>query len=131
MMPGRIVRLTHGAGLLAGGTGLAYAAMRYLMRPADEFALVNHPWQPHMHHAHVLLSPLLAMVLGHLLLTHAPYHWSRGTREGRITGDLVGQQQGDSGLELLLDRVALHPAGACDVEPAAPLLIVSIGSNDL
>jgi hypothetical protein len=44
----------HVANLLVGGTGLVYAWMRYLAEPADEFAVVNHPWQPDVQHLHVL-----------------------------------------------------------------------------
>jgi hypothetical protein len=31
--------------------------MRCLAEPADEWAVVNHPWQPHLQHLHVLAAP--------------------------------------------------------------------------
>ena len=83
-------RFAHLANALAGGTGLAYAYTRYLARPADEFAVVNHPWQPHLLHLHVLLAPLLVLVIGHLLVAHGLYHVRRGTREGRVSGLIIG-----------------------------------------
>lgn len=45
-------------------TGLVFAAMKYWMKSEDEFAAANHPWQPHMLSAHVVIAPLLLFVLG-------------------------------------------------------------------
>ena len=33
--------------------------MRYFARSEDPFAIANHPWQPTLQHAHVLVAPLL------------------------------------------------------------------------
>ena len=85
-----LARLTHAANLVAGGTGLVYAFMKYALRPADEFAVVNHPWQPHLLHLHVILSPFLVLVLGHVLIAHAWRSWIEGTREGRVSGLVIG-----------------------------------------
>jgi hypothetical protein len=49
----------HVAPLLVGGGGLVYAWMRFVLRPEDPFAVVNHPWQPTVQHLHVLAAPLL------------------------------------------------------------------------
>ena len=57
-------RVLHVANLLVAGTGAVYAAMRYLMEPMDEWAVVNHPWQPHLQHLHVLAAPLLVFACG-------------------------------------------------------------------
>ena len=46
--------ISHAATLLVGGTGLVYAWMRYLVHPADPFAVVNHPLQPLAQHLHIL-----------------------------------------------------------------------------
>lgn len=61
----------HGATLLVGGGGLVYAWMRYAARPADPFAVVNHPWQPQAQHLHVLAAPLLVFALGLIWRGHA------------------------------------------------------------
>jgi len=60
--------------------------MRYLVNPTDEFAVVNHPWQPTVQHLHVITAPLLVLIIGHLLYWHAWTHWKSGFREGRRTG---------------------------------------------
>jgi len=45
--------------VLVAGTGVVYAGMRYLLAPADPFAVVNHPLPPTIQHLHVLVAPLL------------------------------------------------------------------------
>ncbi len=62
---------THTGTLLVGGTGLAYAWMRYLMHPADPFAVVNHPLQPFVQHLHILVAPLLVFAAGVMWHQHA------------------------------------------------------------
>ena len=61
----------HLATLLVGGTGLVYAWMRYLARPDDPFAVVNHPWQPATQHLHVVAAPLLVFAVGLIWKAHA------------------------------------------------------------
>jgi hypothetical protein len=56
--------------LLVALSGFAYLAMKYFMVSDDPFALVNHPWQPTMLHAHVLVSPPLILVFGIVLNSH-------------------------------------------------------------
>jgi hypothetical protein len=62
--------LLHLANLLVGGTGIAYAVVRYLLDPPDPFASV-HPWQGPVAHAHVLAAPLLVFGLGLVFRAHA------------------------------------------------------------
>ena len=62
--------LFHLINLAVCGTGLVYAWMRYLVEPVDEWAVVNHPWQPHMQHLHVLLAPLLVFAVGLIWSAH-------------------------------------------------------------
>jgi hypothetical protein len=63
--------LVHAANLLVGGTGLAYAVVLFFVEPVDEFAVVNHPAQPHLQHLHVLAAPLLVFALGAIWRSHA------------------------------------------------------------
>lgn len=78
--------LVHVANLLVGGTGLVYAWMLYFARPADEFAVVNHPWQPAVQHLHVVAAPLLVFAIGLIWRVHAwagfrlraPNRWASG-----------------------------------------------------
>jgi hypothetical protein len=67
-------------------TGLVYAWMAYLLRPEDPYAVVGHPWQPHVQHAHIWTAPLLLLVLGHLWSRHMEPHLRGGTRKRRISG---------------------------------------------
>ena len=64
----------HAAALLVGGSGLVYAWMRYALEPLDEFAVVNHPWQPAMQHLHVLAAPLLVFACA---LVWSEHVWKR------------------------------------------------------
>jgi hypothetical protein len=77
---------THAATLLVGGTGLVYAWMRYLMHPADPFAVVNHPLQPLVQHLHILLAPLLVFAAGMMWHHHAWSYWRRGVERHRRSG---------------------------------------------
>ena len=74
--------LFHLANLLVTASGLMYAWMLYLLEPADEYALVNHPWQGDVQHAHVLLAPALVWMGGVFWVTHAGPSW-RGRRPAR------------------------------------------------
>jgi len=76
-------RLQYVANLLVCGTGVLYAVMRYFMKPTDEFAVVNHPWQPWVQHAHVLVAPLLVFACGSIWRLHVAEHWKRATRMRR------------------------------------------------
>lgn len=76
----------HAATLLVGGTGLAYAWMRYLVHPADPFAVVNHPLQPLVQHLHVLMAPMLVFAAGLMWHQHAWGYWRRGVRRHRRSG---------------------------------------------
>jgi len=67
-------------------TGIVFAWMKYLMKSSDPFAVVNHPLQPHMLSAHVLLAPAMTFVLG---WTFANHMWPRiilGDSRRRLTG---------------------------------------------
>lgn len=69
--------LLHAANLAVGGTGLVYAVMRYLMEPVEPWDVVNHPWQPHLQHLHVLAAPLLVFAAGLLWESHVRPRWER------------------------------------------------------
>lgn len=76
-------RLQYIANALVGGSGLLYAAMRYLMTPADEWAVVNHPWQPAVQHAHVIVAPLLVFACGMIWRRHVAERWNSGRARRR------------------------------------------------
>jgi hypothetical protein len=76
----------HLSTFLVGGTGLVYAWMAYLVRPTDPYAIVNHPWQPHVQHLHVLVAPLLVFAAGLIWQRHVWSHWSQGVKRGKRSG---------------------------------------------
>lgn len=74
------------ANALVAGTGFVYAWMAYLAESEDPDALVNHPLQPDVQHAHVLVAPLLVFAVGLVWRAHV---WTRvrsGHRERRASG---------------------------------------------
>jgi hypothetical protein len=76
----------HLALALAGGTGLVYAWMIYLAKPADPYSLVHHPWQPHLQHLHLLVSPFLVFTAGLIWRRHVWAKWRLGQPPGRWSG---------------------------------------------
>ncbi len=68
-------------------TGLVFAWMKYFMKSDDPFAVVNHPWQPHMMTAHVLLGPVAVFAIGWVFGNHV---WPayRGGAPNRASGIL-------------------------------------------
>jgi hypothetical protein len=71
---------------LVAGSGLVYGWMAYFATSDDPDALVNHPLQPDVQHAHVLVAPLFVFALGLVWRSHV---WARvrsGHRERRTTG---------------------------------------------
>jgi undecaprenyl pyrophosphate phosphatase UppP len=80
------VRIQHVANLLVAGTGIVYAIMRYFLSPADEWAVVNHPWQPHVQHLHVLTAPLLVFACGLIWHRHVAGNLRRNEQRGRRSG---------------------------------------------
>ncbi len=79
-------RLQHLANLLVGGTGVVYFVFKYLTTSDDPFAVVNHPWQPHAQHLHVLFAPALVFAVGWLWQRHAWARLKAGRRDGRRSG---------------------------------------------
>ena len=78
--------LQHVANALVGGTGLVYGWMRYFAEPADEFAIVNHPWQPHLQHGHIWVAPLLVFSTALLWRNHVWKRVRSGFRPRRKLG---------------------------------------------
>jgi len=77
--------LLHLSNLLVGGTGLAYAWLRYVAEPPDPFA-VAHPALAPVQHAHVWTAPLLVFAVGAVWRSHALAGLSLGVRPRRSSG---------------------------------------------
>ncbi len=71
------------ATLLVAGSGMVYLVMRELLEPADEFAVVSHPWQPHVQHLHVLAAPLLVFAVALVWRRHVANGLRNGSRRRR------------------------------------------------
>lgn len=67
-------------------SGIVFAVMKYFMRSADEFAVVNHPWQPFMLAAHVVIAPLALFILGWTFSNHMLPKYRFGDDTGRVSG---------------------------------------------
>jgi cobalamin biosynthesis protein CobD/CbiB len=70
-------------------TGVIYLALKYLVVSDDPFAVVNHPWQPAVLKAHILVAPLLVFSIGLVTLRHVWRHLRSDMREGRRSGVLT------------------------------------------
>jgi len=66
-------------------TGVVYFWMKHGMTTDDPFALVNHPWQPHMLSLHVLAAPVLLVIFGIVFNSHIGRKL-RSCRPNRRTG---------------------------------------------
>jgi hypothetical protein len=51
-------------------TGAVYTWMKYVVINDDPFAVVNHPWQPAMLDAHLLVAPTFILIFGIVLNSH-------------------------------------------------------------
>jgi uncharacterized membrane protein YidH (DUF202 family) len=67
-------------------TGIVFAYMKYFMTPTDEFAVVNHPIQPHMLAVHVVIAPLALFVLGWVFSSHMLPKYRFGDGSNRKSG---------------------------------------------
>lgn len=51
-------------------SGVVFAVMKYAMKPPDEFSVINHPMQPFMLAAHVVVAPALLFGFGWIFGNH-------------------------------------------------------------
>ena len=67
-------------------TGVVFAVMKYFMTSDDPFSVVNHPMQPHMLAAHVVVAPALLFLLGWTFSNHILPKYRFGNGKNRRTG---------------------------------------------
>ncbi|NIQ53211.1 MAG: hypothetical protein GWN71_07165 [Gammaproteobacteria bacterium] len=67
-------------------TGLVYVWMEYVLEPTEPWAVVNHPLQPWVLKAHILVAPLLVFALGMIVTRHIWRHVRTGVQAGRRSG---------------------------------------------
>lgn len=59
------------ATLLVAGSGGGYGFALYFVENDDPFVAYNHPWQPYLQSAHLLVAPLLVFSVGWVFQDHA------------------------------------------------------------
>jgi len=80
------VWLLHVSTFVLSATGLIYAVMHYLMKPVDPFSVVNHPWEPYMIAAHIVVAPVLVLAVGLIVHSHILWKLENGARIARRSG---------------------------------------------
>lgn len=63
-----------GSSVLTGLSGVVYWWMKYRMEPLDEWAAINHPLQPWVLKAHILVAPVMVFALGVVASGHIWRH---------------------------------------------------------
>ncbi len=79
----RAVWLTTAGTLI---TGVVYWWMKEMMTPPDPWAVINHPLQPWMLKAHILIAPLQVFAVGLITSRHIWRHFTLGVKKGRKSG---------------------------------------------
>ena len=69
-----------------GATGLTYWWMKNMMEPATEWAAINHPLQPWVLKAHILVAPVLVFAVAFIASDHILKNAGRPGRAGRRAG---------------------------------------------
>ncbi|MFO7894308.1 MAG: hypothetical protein R6U63_11280 [Longimicrobiales bacterium] len=67
-------------------TGLVYWWMKEMMTPPEPWAVVNHPLQPWVLKAHILIAPLQVFAVGLITSRHVWRHFRMGVKKGRKSG---------------------------------------------
>lgn len=67
-------------------TGVVYWWMKEMVTPAEPWAVVNHPLQPWLLKAHILIAPLQVFSVGLITSRHIWRHFRSGVRKGRRSG---------------------------------------------
>jgi len=67
-------------------TGAVFAWMKYFVKNDDPFAVANHPWQPYMLDAHVIVAPVALFVIGAVWASHVKPKHDAGAKPRRKSG---------------------------------------------
>ena len=74
---------------LTGVTGLVYWWMDRFLEPLGEFAVINHPLQPWVLKAHIIVAPVLVFAVGVIWVGHVWKHVTTTMRRARRSGFLA------------------------------------------
>jgi hypothetical protein len=75
---------------LTAVTGLVYMWMKYGMTAPDPWAVANHPLQPWVLKAHILVAPVMLFAVGMVWSGHVWRHYVSRLPTGRRTGLVTG-----------------------------------------
>lgn len=78
--------------LLTALTGIGFFWLKYMMEPSEPWAVINHPLQPVLLKAHILMAPLMVFAMGMIFLRHIWKHFRSGVvwaRKSGLTGWLA------------------------------------------
>lgn len=67
-------------------TGIVYGWMKYLLEPSEPWAVINHPLEPWVLKAHILVAPLMVFAVGLITVQHIWKHYRARVRTRRRTG---------------------------------------------
>ena len=67
-------------------TGVVYFWMDHMMSPVDEWAVINHPLQPLVLKAHLLVAPLLVFAMGVVAVDHVWKYYRGIIQRARRSG---------------------------------------------
>lgn len=71
-------------------TGIVYFWLKYLISSEDPWSVINHPMQPWVLKAHIIVAPALVFALGLITMRHVWKHFRTGQRWGRRSGVITG-----------------------------------------
>lgn len=69
-----------------GITGIVYAWMKYLVESAEPWAVINHPWEPWVLKAHILVAPVMVFAVGLVTVGHIWKHFRNRVEARRMSG---------------------------------------------
>lgn len=75
-----------GSTLATALTGGVYGWMKHLMEPVSEWAVINHPLQPWVLKAHIVVAPVMVFAIGLVTVNHVWALHRAGLPRGRSTG---------------------------------------------
>ena len=78
--------LVWSSSIVTGATGGVYWWMKNVLQPMDPWAAINHPLQPWVLKAHILVAPVMVFAVGLIAAEHIWRHWRQGVTMGRRSG---------------------------------------------
>lgn len=75
-----------GSSAAVTSTGVVYGWMKYLLKPAEPWAVINHPLQPLVLKIHIITAPILIFGIGMITMRHIWPHFRGRLARGRKSG---------------------------------------------